>query len=426
MEDDGTFASQINGGEFMDNGGIENHLKKRRLDGANTPINLILPPLVSDPTRYNQFQLLADLDVKNNDVNVGRIVTPKDTTAGSKRAPGSVGNSFCPPIFLYNVNIKHLVEQLEAKTPKIVFKIKNVNKHKSKLYLSDVAVHSEMMSILREKKINAFTFTPKELKQMSLVLRGLYHTTEAEDVKLVLDDFVPGVVSKVSKFTTSFSTKNNINTGLFLVTLVPGKKLGDVSHIKFLLSQSIIWEKPKKKELEIQCRRCQHWGHIARNCTSEFKCVKCDQKHLPGECSRNESANFEVRCVNCKESGHPANWRGCPAYKKYVVNKRDRMKKAREEKSIATNNVNTFINSSTTTPAISYASHFHPKLRSQNGNSSIVDAFLKLSSLFMEPEEPTLEDELNNFLREYKNMSKAEAKTEFLRLLSKVKANHGP
>ena len=96
-----------------------------------------------------------------------------------------------------------------------MLKIKNVNKHKSKLYLSDVAVHSEMMSILREKKINAFTFTPKELKQMSLVLRGLYHTTEAEDVKLILDDLVPGVVSKVSKFTTSYSTKNNINTGLF-------------------------------------------------------------------------------------------------------------------------------------------------------------------------------------------------------------------
>ena len=168
------------------------------------------------------------------------------------------------------------------------------------------------------------------------------------------------------------------------------------------MSQSIIWEKPEKRSDQ-----------------------KCDQKHFPGECSRSESANFEVRCVNCKESGHPANWRGCPAYKKYVVIKIDRMKKAREEKSIATNNVNTFINSSTT-PAISYASHFHPKSRSQNGNSSIVDAFLKLSSLFMEPEVPTLEDELNSFLRDYKNMSKAEAKTEFLRLLSKVKAIHGP
>ena len=43
-DDDGSFANQFNGGENLDNGGIENHLKKRRLDGANTPINLILPP----------------------------------------------------------------------------------------------------------------------------------------------------------------------------------------------------------------------------------------------------------------------------------------------------------------------------------------------------------------------------------------------
>ena len=63
---------------------------------------------------------------------------------------------FCPPIFLYDVNIKGLSEQLEAKTPKIHFKIKNVNKHKSKLYISDVSVHAEMMSILREKNIKSY------------------------------------------------------------------------------------------------------------------------------------------------------------------------------------------------------------------------------------------------------------------------------
>lgn len=277
--------------------------------------------LVTDPTRHNRFHLLANLDIQNNVIVGNTNAKAKTTASGTKKVPGPAGNAFCPPIFLYNVNIKHLVEQLESKNPKIVFKIKNVNKHKSKLYLSDVSVHTEMLSLLREKKISAYTFTPKELKQMSLVIRGLYHSSEVEEIKRVLDAAVPGVVSKVTKFTTPFSTNNNFDTGLFLVTLVPGKKTGRCrSHKIPVKPVNYMGKTQKKKEHEIQCRRCQHWGHIARNCSSEFKCVKCDQKHLPGECSRKQLADSEPCCVNCKKTGHPANWRGCPAYQEYLDN----------------------------------------------------------------------------------------------------------
>ena len=42
-----------------------------------------------------------------------------------------------PPIFLFDIYIRSLADQLEAKTPKITLKIKNVNKHKSKpIYLT--------------------------------------------------------------------------------------------------------------------------------------------------------------------------------------------------------------------------------------------------------------------------------------------------
>ena len=91
--------------------------------------------------------------------------------------------SFCPPIFLYNINIKHLVDQLEARIPKIVFKIKNVNRSKSKLYLADVNIHEEMMTILKEKKVNSYSFTPKELRKTSLIIRGLYAGIDASGMK---------------------------------------------------------------------------------------------------------------------------------------------------------------------------------------------------------------------------------------------------
>ena len=119
-----------------------------------------------------------------------------------------------------------------ARSPKIVFKIKNVNRSKSKLYLADNAVHAEMMTLLREKKVNSYSFTPKDLRQMSLIMRGLYCASEVDEIKSTLDRLVPNVVAKVSKFSTPHSLKYKIDTGLFIIYHLPGKGLGDVSHIK--------------------------------------------------------------------------------------------------------------------------------------------------------------------------------------------------
>lgn len=110
---------------------------------------------------------------------------------------------------------------------------------------------------------------------MSFVIRGLYYKTDLDDFKAALDEKVPNVISKVTKFNTTFSLKNKLDTGLFLISLLPGKGLKDISHINYLLNQTIVWENPKRKEQEIQCRRCQLWGHMAKNCNRNFKCVKC-------------------------------------------------------------------------------------------------------------------------------------------------------
>ncbi|KAI8114706.1 hypothetical protein CVS40_12945 [Lucilia cuprina] len=110
------------------------------------------------------------------------------------------------------------------------------------------------MAILRKKKINSYSFTPKELKQISFVLRGLLD----EKVKENLDGWIPGIVERVSKLSTPHSMKNHYETGLYLGTIHPGKNIDDIMHIKSVASQIISWEKPKNKQKEIQCRRCQH------------------------------------------------------------------------------------------------------------------------------------------------------------------------
>lgn len=403
---------------------IINKLPKRKRSEV-LPTDVNIAALGFDPDHQNRFSILAGIEIEN----VSAATTSHDKKQADPVAdtPKVGKNSFCPPIFLYNVNIKKLVEQLEAKIPKIIFKIKNVGKYKSKLYFADPVVHQEMMSLLRQEGIQSYSFTPKEFKQESMVLRGLYYGMEADEVKLALGKIVPDVVAKVAKFTTTFSVKKNIDTGLFLVSLVPGKTISDVSNIKYLLSQTISWEKPNKKKLELQCHRCQKFGHISKNCNSEYKCVKCDKKHLPGECSYQHSDVSTPFCVNCGQMGHPASWRGCKAYKDYVKARNERSMKVRIDKDIAASNVKRAINAAYRVPGKSFSSLFQP----QDSNNfqqkpNIVNDFLQLANYFLEPEELTIEQEINIFLDKFQKMPRKDAKCEFLRILSKVKTTYGP
>lgn len=417
--------------------------KRRRCENRALPKNMEVPKLrggdcLTLPSSQNRFALLGKLDIDNDTCNNALNKNTNNSNnnnsnqikATGKNSDNSTGKRFCPPIILYNVNIKALVDQLEARTPKISFKIKNVNRHKSKLFFSDINVYNEMMALLKEKKINSYSFTPKELRQLSFVVRGLYYKTEVEEIKNALDAVVPNVVSKVTKFNTKHSIQNKKDTGLFLISLLPGKGLKDISHVKYLLNQTIVLERPNRKDGDIQCRRCQLWGHMAKNCNRDFKCVKCDKTHEPGNCTRVAKEGAELVCVNCGESGHPANWRGCESYQKYVDNKKAKIKEARYKRETATKNVSRIFQTSARSPGISYASQFYdvptskPGPNQQNGNPVI--QFLKLAKYFMEPEQMTLEQEIQKFLNEYTKMSKNVAKTEFQRLLSKVQNSYDP
>ena len=46
----------------------------------------------------------------------------------------------------------------------------------------------------------------------------------------------------------------------------------------------VSWERLAKKE-PTMCLRCQRFGHSAINCNLDFRCVKCEEKHEPGDCT---------------------------------------------------------------------------------------------------------------------------------------------
>ncbi|XP_037805722.1 uncharacterized protein LOC119599871 [Lucilia sericata] len=103
---------------------------------------------------------------------------------------------FCPPIVLYNVNVKKLVDHLNDRKLKVVYKIVNSSKSKSKIYFENLSAHLEMMEILRAQNIKSYSFNPPELSRVSVVLRGLYHLRVVSEIKSALDVELPNTLDK--------------------------------------------------------------------------------------------------------------------------------------------------------------------------------------------------------------------------------------
>lgn len=374
----------------------------------------------------NRFSLLGELEIESETIPINNRSKGK----GIEKVPSlSKKDKFCPPIFLFNVNIKNLIDQLKAKN--INFKIVNKSRYKSKLYLTDIKAHSEMMTLLKNKQIDSYSFTPKELKRKSLVLRGLFFKTEIEDIKEELDLKVPGIVNTVTRFQTNFSRKNGTDTNLFLVTLETGKRSEEITSIRYILNQLVYWENPNANQKEVQCWRCQKWGHFSNNCNRQFACVKCDKKHNPGECELVNEDNSKPFCVNCEKFGHPASWRGCPKYKSYIKYRKKLSNDIRNRNNIAAENVRSSItNSSYRREGQTFANCFERATPSGSTNNArkppLIEEFMKVAKKLCGEETLTLEDKLRNFLDNYKSFSKEQAKSICLDLLQDIYSQYGP
>ena len=255
------------------------------------------------------------------------------------------------------------------------------------------------------------------------------------EIETALKANLPNTIEKVSKLVTQYSVKNDYDTGLFIVTLAQGKKINDVSRLRYILNQSITWESPKSKKREIQCFRCQSWGHSARNCNSIFKCVKCNLNHEPGKCTVKKGESSPT-CVNCNESGHAANYRGCPSYKTYLKNKKVLLDKVKNRREAIKENVKSAISSSQpVNEKTSFASLFYSDNRSQTVSKQsvsdqnlppIVAEFIKLGEYFREYKPQSLESKILNFLNSYKLVPLSLAKQEYGNLMNEVMSHYGP
>lgn len=261
-----------------------------------------VPAKVPDPTSSFSPIVGAQRSAKatNNSVN------PSVNQASNLISPASSPSTKYPPFFIYNFSYKNFINTF----PNLKFKMQVVNSNLKKFFVFNLKDYLSVRGILEENaNVKFFTYTPKEIKPISYIIRGLDSSFSSDEVSNGLKDLIPGLdIVKSEPFSTAFSRRSGKAPNLWLVQLAPSSNSSEFRKIKFLLNAVVSIETLKSGGV-VQCRNCQRFDHIAANCGMPFRCVKCDKAHGPGECLASEPATLV--CVNCG-GNHTANYGGCP------------------------------------------------------------------------------------------------------------------
>jgi len=197
-----------------------------------------------------------------------------------------------------------------------------------KLNVANENDYRQISSLLREIRngqqecpnnpnIEYHSYKIKSDRKYTFIIRGLPASTDPNDIKEGIEEEGHTVVSvtNLMKKITKNGVKSFHKFPLFRVEIEPAENNKNVFKLQSLAYCKITVEAPCKTKTIPQCLRCQQLGHTKNFCSRDPKCVKCAGGHLSQDCRKNQRA--KPSCVLCGahgEDGHPANYKGCPAY----------------------------------------------------------------------------------------------------------------
>lgn len=198
------------------------------------------------------------------------------------------------------------------------------SKRSSTIRVKSLEHHQIIKQYLQEHEYEFHSFTPQHERKTLLELRGIHGTIEEKDVSEALLELLISKGITIGKDDISVKLSKAANeerqNNIFIIKASNELPINTILGIKFLLNQKVYWQRFHSKDVA-QCKKCQQFLHVAHNCDRKYRCVKCDEDHQPGECSRIDRTQGNPTCVNCKGQ-HPANYKGCPVHKEMLKNKR--------------------------------------------------------------------------------------------------------
>ncbi|GFX92732.1 nucleic-acid-binding protein from transposon X-element [Trichonephila clavipes] len=178
-----------------------------------------------------------------------------------------------------------------------------------KLYCDTHDQFDILNNFLEEQKFEFYSITPKHLRPIKVVIKGLPKDTKTQEIHQDLLD-LGFTVDRVSQFTGRIT---NEPLPVFLITLprnIDNAKIFKVNKLAFITA---IIEGYESKGVT-QCYKCQKFNHTASNCHIKPRCLKCGEAHQTAECQIQKVEN--MYCINCKTYGHMANYSKCPLFPK--------------------------------------------------------------------------------------------------------------
>ncbi|GBM53737.1 hypothetical protein AVEN_159541-1 [Araneus ventricosus] len=100
---------------------------------------------------------------------------------------------------------------------------------------------------------------------------------------------------------------------IFLVELAKTPNANNIFQVEKINNFNVKIEHYRKKQRATMCYKCSDFFHSARNCKCKPRCIKCNGTHETRMCTIKTKIENPV-CINCKENGHLASWKGCPKY----------------------------------------------------------------------------------------------------------------
>lgn len=153
---------------------------------------------------------------------------------------------------------------------------------------------------------------PRQNSQPSYVITNVPHSFTLADIKHELEFTNKMPAKDVSRIV---SRATNQATKLIRVfTANPQHALSAVKHGVYLGFQKHRCEESTQKPTIQQCFKCQGYGHMAKECAKELKCLRCSGEHSLKDCKQPKE---EPTCANCGEK-HASIYKGCKVYQAEV------------------------------------------------------------------------------------------------------------
>lgn len=299
----------------------------------------------ADGKGRNETKAAPATTADHSDQNTGRSTIPK------------------PPRIIIDQDVKDTSKLLQTELGITDFEIKRNRNNTATLKLSKFEDFEKTNNILKQAESIYYTFTPKNQKVKSFVLRGLNNSYDENEVKEAIESqqIQDLKIFNVKRISTKKSIEGNFKIPLFVVQITPDSDSSSLLKIKHLDHIMITWESLRKR-LYTQCRRCQRLNHVSANCQMPFRCVKCGGGHEPGKCEiKADSDRSSLYCILCNQNGHPASYSKCPKIVKHIEFIQNQQKTALAQKQARLQRSYKQVS-----PNVNFASIVHPNNRTQS------------------------------------------------------------